>query len=286
MAIAVKLDDLLHDRRMTLTELADRIGMTLANLSILKTGKARAIRFSTLEAICDALSCQPGDILRFEPEQAERDDERRPNEAQRHVDHHVSALDPLADASLTDDIVRGISKGGPSNTAVLILVVWLYGTLVLAERRSGYVIMLLVGLFAAAMPVIHMRGAHYGEIARVQRRLLLRLDALGARRARGLHLHPLGARTVELQTAPTAVVHQPKRGESAPTNPHRCRRRRDPARRLFVCAMLVMSLSASVLVSRHRDTWHKSQGAVLVTCDRKLARAPGLAARVESVPGA
>ena len=68
LAIVVKLDDLLHDRRMTLTDLADRIGMTLANLSILKTGKARAIRFSTLDAICDALSCQPGDILRFEPE--------------------------------------------------------------------------------------------------------------------------------------------------------------------------------------------------------------------------
>ncbi len=72
MAIVVKLDDLLHDRRMTLTELADQIGMALANLSILKTGKARAIRFSTLEAICEALSCQPGDILRFESEQAER----------------------------------------------------------------------------------------------------------------------------------------------------------------------------------------------------------------------
>ena len=71
MAIAVKLDDLLYDRRMTLTELADRIGITLANLSILKTGKARAIRFSTLDAICEALACQPGDILRFEPEQAE-----------------------------------------------------------------------------------------------------------------------------------------------------------------------------------------------------------------------
>ena len=67
MAIGVKLDDLLHDRRMTLTELADRIGITLANLSILKTGKARAIRFSTLEAICAALSCQPGDILEFLP---------------------------------------------------------------------------------------------------------------------------------------------------------------------------------------------------------------------------
>lgn len=69
MGIAVKLDDLLHERRMTLTELADRIGITLANLSILKTGKARAIRFSTLEAICEALSCQPGDLLRFEPDQ-------------------------------------------------------------------------------------------------------------------------------------------------------------------------------------------------------------------------
>jgi putative transcriptional regulator len=70
--IAVKLDDLLHDRRMTLTDLADRLGMTLANLSILKTGKARAIRFSTLEAICDALACQPGDILRFEAERSAR----------------------------------------------------------------------------------------------------------------------------------------------------------------------------------------------------------------------
>ena len=67
MAIVVKLDELLHDRRMTLTELADRIDITLANLSILKTGKARAIRFSTLEAICQVLGCQPGDLLEFEP---------------------------------------------------------------------------------------------------------------------------------------------------------------------------------------------------------------------------
>ena len=72
MAIVVKLDDLLHDRRMTLTELADRVGRTLANLSILKTGKARAIRFSTLDAICQALSCQPGDILQFASERVER----------------------------------------------------------------------------------------------------------------------------------------------------------------------------------------------------------------------
>ncbi|RED16056.1 helix-turn-helix domain-containing protein [Parasphingopyxis lamellibrachiae] len=66
MGISVKLDDLLHDNRMTLTELAERVGITLANLSILKTGKARAIRFSTLEAICRELNCQPGDLLAFE----------------------------------------------------------------------------------------------------------------------------------------------------------------------------------------------------------------------------
>lgn len=66
-AIVVKLDDLLHERRMTLTELAERIGITLANLSILKTGKAKAIRFSTLEAICRELGCQPGDLLGYLP---------------------------------------------------------------------------------------------------------------------------------------------------------------------------------------------------------------------------
>ena len=63
MAIVVRLDELLHARRMTLTELAARIDITVANLSILKTGKARAIRFSTLEAICAELDCQPGDLL-------------------------------------------------------------------------------------------------------------------------------------------------------------------------------------------------------------------------------
>jgi putative transcriptional regulator len=68
MAIIVKLDDLLHERRMTLTELAERVDITLANLSILKTGKARAIRFSTLEAICAELRCQPGDLLEFRPD--------------------------------------------------------------------------------------------------------------------------------------------------------------------------------------------------------------------------
>ena len=69
MAILVRLDDVLHDRRMTLSQLAERIDITLANLSILKTGKARAIRFSTLNAICEALACQPGDILGFVPDE-------------------------------------------------------------------------------------------------------------------------------------------------------------------------------------------------------------------------
>jgi putative transcriptional regulator len=65
MAIIVKLDDRLHEKRMTLTGLAERVDITLANLSILKTGKAKAIRFSTLEAICRELDCQPGDLLGF-----------------------------------------------------------------------------------------------------------------------------------------------------------------------------------------------------------------------------
>ena len=66
MPITVKLDDLLHARRMTMTELAERIDLTLANVSILKTGKAKAIRFSTLEAICRELGCQPGDLLGYQ----------------------------------------------------------------------------------------------------------------------------------------------------------------------------------------------------------------------------
>lgn len=64
--IAIHLDRLLVERKMTLTELSEHVGVTLQNLSVLKTGRARAIRFSTLEAICEALDCQPGDILKFE----------------------------------------------------------------------------------------------------------------------------------------------------------------------------------------------------------------------------
>ncbi len=67
MPIRIRLDRLLVERRMSLTELADRVGVTIANLSILKTGKARAVRFSTLAALCRELDCQPGDLMRFDP---------------------------------------------------------------------------------------------------------------------------------------------------------------------------------------------------------------------------
>lgn len=67
MSIRIQLDRLLLERRMSLTELSDRVGVTVANLSILKTGKARAMRFSTLDALCRELRCQPGDLLAWEP---------------------------------------------------------------------------------------------------------------------------------------------------------------------------------------------------------------------------
>lgn len=75
MAIRVHLDRVLSERRMSLTELADRVGVTIANLSILKTGKARAIRFSTLDALCRELDCQPGDLVAYEPGPGSEDDE-------------------------------------------------------------------------------------------------------------------------------------------------------------------------------------------------------------------
>ncbi len=74
MAIVVRLDEQLHARRMTLTELAARVDITVANLSILKTGKARAIRFSTLDALCRELDCQPGDLVSYEPGPSLEDD--------------------------------------------------------------------------------------------------------------------------------------------------------------------------------------------------------------------
>jgi putative transcriptional regulator len=85
MSINVKLDDMLYARRMSLTELSEKVGITLANLSVLKTGKARAIRFSTLDAICKVLECQPGDILEFRASDARdrtrNDTGREPNAA-------------------------------------------------------------------------------------------------------------------------------------------------------------------------------------------------------------
>lgn len=78
MPVRVNLDRVLVERRMSLTELSDRVGVTIANLSILKTGKARAVRFSTLDALCRELDCQPGDLLTFEsgpPDSGDLDDE-------------------------------------------------------------------------------------------------------------------------------------------------------------------------------------------------------------------
>ena len=69
MSIEVNLDVMLAKRKMSMTELSEKVGITMANLSILKTGKAKAVRFSTLEAICEALDCQPGDILSFSKEE-------------------------------------------------------------------------------------------------------------------------------------------------------------------------------------------------------------------------
>ena len=74
MAILIQLDDMLWRRRMTLTELSERVDITVANLSVLKTGKAKAIRFSTLDAICRALECQPGDLIAFDPEEPADED--------------------------------------------------------------------------------------------------------------------------------------------------------------------------------------------------------------------
>jgi len=117
---------------------------------------------------------------------------------------------------VTDDIVRGISKAESSNIALLVLTVFLYGTLVLSERRSGHVIMLLVGLFAAAMPVIHMRGVHYGEIAKSTGGFFFvwTLWALGGL---GGVTFILAARGLwNLRPEPAPVVQQPRAWKKAP----------------------------------------------------------------------
>ena len=131
---------------------------------------------------------------------------------------------------ITDDIVRGISKAESSNTALLVLAVLLYGTLVLPERRSGHVIMLLVGLFAAAMPVLHMRGAHYGEIAKSPGGFFFvwTLWALGG--LGGPHYDPLGARTVGSATEPAPVVEGNGRWRCSPAG---CCKSNDQRRRVY-----------------------------------------------------
>ena len=72
MAIIINIDVMLAKRKMSVTELSEKVGITMANLSILKNGKAKAVRFSTLEAICKALECQPGDILEYQPEESDK----------------------------------------------------------------------------------------------------------------------------------------------------------------------------------------------------------------------
>lgn len=72
MAIVINVDVMLAKRKMSVTELSEKVGITMANLSILKNGKAKAVRLSTLEAICKALDCQPGDILEYQPDEADR----------------------------------------------------------------------------------------------------------------------------------------------------------------------------------------------------------------------
>ncbi|MFI8664334.1 helix-turn-helix domain-containing protein [Rhodococcus qingshengii] len=72
MSIIINIDVMLAKRKMSVTELTDRVGITMANISVLKNGKAKAIRFSTLDAICEALDCQPGDILEYQPASAKR----------------------------------------------------------------------------------------------------------------------------------------------------------------------------------------------------------------------
>ncbi|QTN00698.1 helix-turn-helix domain-containing protein [Sediminibacillus dalangtanensis] len=77
MAIVIRIDVMLAKRKMSVTELSEKVGITMANLSILKNGKAKAVRFSTLEGICRALDCQPGDILEYIEEEGEDPDEKR-----------------------------------------------------------------------------------------------------------------------------------------------------------------------------------------------------------------
>ena len=103
MPIRVQLDRVLLERRMSLTELADRVGVTLANLSILKTGKARAVRFSTLDALCRELDCQPGDLLAFEPGPADMDDGDEPEPLEEAPAPRRRGRPPLLKSAVTKE---------------------------------------------------------------------------------------------------------------------------------------------------------------------------------------
>ena len=122
MAIVVKLDDLLHDRRMTLTELAERIDITLANLSILKTGKARAIRFSTLEAICEVLALPARRLARIPPGLPRKRPEPSRAAACRRIDMASTAR--ISPRRWPDTRRRGVARSDSMSCAPLISCSW------------------------------------------------------------------------------------------------------------------------------------------------------------------
>ena len=154
MGIAVKLDDLLHDRRMTLTELAERIDITLANLSILKTGKARAIRFSTLEAICAALGCQPGDLLEFQPDSGA---DQQPRAALRRVEmaFTTATVEPYRESTAEGEV--SLFRLYVLRAMYLVLVIGL-GAMIVPEifghelTSRGVIASLLGAVWAASIP--------------------------------------------------------------------------------------------------------------------------------------
>jgi DNA-binding Xre family transcriptional regulator len=152
MPIVVRLDDMLHDRRMTLTELAERVDITLANLSILKTGKARAVRFSTLEAICEVLQCQPGDLLKYAPERS-RMNLRRPQ--------------PLVYGASVFEYRRGLSK----MTEITLFRLYLL--------RAAY-LFIAVGLAATVWPIVIKHSPQWPLMNSVVCSLLAAVSVLAA----------------------------------------------------------------------------------------------------------
>jgi hypothetical protein len=180
---------------------------------------------------------------------------------------------------LSDDVVRGFEPGGFKNVSgVLILVVWLCGTLVLAGRRSGYIIILLLGsLLGSVVPLAHMRGAGLvgGRIANSSGKLFWGLDAHRARRDRGRFRHPLGARTVEPATVAVHVVQLVTVHHSAML-----------LQIHIVGGVLAMILGAVALLARKGATLHRRSGqrAVLIG-DACFAATGCVQRRARSQPG-